>query len=316
MDLLKRQLLKDYDIVFKELVPLPQDASTKTYDRVITDNNESFVLMHYPDLDNKFEKFIEVSSALIKNKISAPRILGYDKKNQLVILEDFGDISLNKYLQNNPESSLSIYKKIIDIMHRMQSIQEHDLSEFHEPYSKNLLLNELKITVNWYFPYIGIENAKSLTDEYLSIWDQVLSKLPNFNDVFVHRDFHVDNLFVVKNSIGVIDFQDCVFGNPIYDLVSLLDDARIDVSSDIRAALIQYYAHITEGHLNDITTAYNILGAQRNSRILGVFARKAMQGNQGYVKFMPRVKNYLDNNLKIPELDTLLTWHKTHLIAT
>jgi len=170
------------------------------------------------------------------------------------------------------------------------------------------LLKELNIVINWYFPYSELQDHKLLGPQYIELLSQALDLLPKLPDVFVHRDFHVDNLFVVDGGIGILDFQDCLFGSPIYDLVSLLDDARAFVSPDLRDQSIAYYAKKVGADLDEVTRGYHIMGAQRNSRILGVFARKAMQGNDNYVGFMPRVASYLRQNLAIAELKELRDW--------
>jgi aminoglycoside/choline kinase family phosphotransferase len=331
MDFIKRQFLKDCGIEFTELVALPQDASSKTFDRVIvkqplgyyTPNSgqtlkvseahnytkeKSLILMHYPDEDSQFAKFISVSQALLKNQILAPEVFGYNEEHSLVLLEDFGDISVNKYINQNPDQRLAIYKEMIDIMWQMQNVSHIYLGGHHQSYPKELLLKELRITINWYFPYLGIKNTDTLAEDYLAIWSEILDNMPKSQEVFVHRDFHVDNLFVIARGIGVLDFQDCLFGSPIYDLVSLLDDARTDVPTYLRDELIGYYVGLSRFAVSDVMTEYNILGAQRNSRILGVFARKAVHGNESYLQFMPRVTGYLKNNLSAPELGKLRAW--------
>jgi aminoglycoside/choline kinase family phosphotransferase len=305
------QFLQNCNIKPKELITLPGDASSKKYYRVILERNlpktsaSSLILMHYPD--KNFAKFIEVANVLNAHHLLAPQVLHYEKTNHLMLLSDFGDTSLNKHLlEQNQDVRLAYYKRVIDAMLLMQKIPSSQLKDTYV-YNKSDWLGGVKMAINWYFPYLGI-NDEAIKADYLEIWSNILDLLPKFDDVFSHKDFHGDNILLINDSIGMIDFQDCIFTSPIYDLVSLVDDARIDVSPYLRDELINYYISLTGFDPKDVKVAYDILGAQKNSRILGVFARKALQENNNYVKFMPRTTKYLENNLKIPELHILEKW--------
>jgi aminoglycoside/choline kinase family phosphotransferase len=305
------QFLDNCQIKSKEVVSMLGDASSKKYYRIMTQDDlknpqpSSFILMHYPD--ENFDKFMDVEKVLNAHNILAPKVLHHDKASSLMLLSDFGDISLNKYLLTfDQDVRLSYYKRALDTMLRMQKIPSWQLKDA-PIYTKSDWSKGVKMALNWYFPYLGIDN-KTLEDQYLEIWSQILDLLPRFDDVFSHRDFHGDNILLTNGSIGIIDFQDCIFTSPIYDLVSLLDDARIDVDERLRDELIDYYISLTGFDKHEVWLAYNILGAHKNSRILGVFARKALQGNNDYVKFMPRTTKYLESNLKIPQLESLEKW--------
>jgi aminoglycoside/choline kinase family phosphotransferase len=317
MPIIKNQFLKNCGLQSAKLVKMPQDASTKTFDRVLSSGSDSLILMHYPQESDDFDKFIIVSKVLIQNSLLAPKVLACDKKNSLVLLQDFGDLSVKKYLQTNFVDKILVYQKIIAAMAQMQNIEAKMLGNYYKQYCSETLLNELKITTNWYFQYAGVKN--SIIEQFFTIWQKKLQELPSFKEVFVHRDFHVENLFIVDNQIGIIDFQDCVFGSPIYDLVSLLDDARFDVTDELRTNCINYYLELNtlEAKAKDVLLAYHILGAQRNSRILGVFARKALQGDSKYVHLIPRVIGYLKNNLLSPELCDLADfYHENNILVT
>jgi aminoglycoside/choline kinase family phosphotransferase len=306
MDEIKDQFLKNCGLHSFKLVQMPQDASSKSYSRIwAEDSSWSMILMHYPEDALSFDKFIVIAKALSQIGLVTPKIIDFDSQNSLVLLQDFGDISINKHLKNKSVDKLFLYKRLVDVMLEMQKLPPSLLSHHAASYSKELLLKELNVFINWYLPYIDLQNHELFAEKYIELSKQAQNLLPNSNDVFVHRDFHVDNLFLVNGGIGILDFQDALFGSHLYDLVSLLDDARAEVPADLRDQIISYYAKKTGGDIDQITRSYHIIGAQRNSRILGVFARKTMQGNNNYVSFMPRVLDYLRQNVAICQLKEL-----------
>ena len=316
MPIIKSRFLKNCGLESVKLVKLPQDASTKTFDRVMVPGADSLMLMHYPESYDNFDKFIIASKAIIQAGLLAPKVLACDKKNFLVLLEDFGDLSVNKYMQNDFVDRSLVYKKIINTLCQMQTITPSLMGEHSAAYCNQTLLNELKVTTNWYFPYLGLNKEGALVEQFFTMWHKILNTLPFLGNVFVHRDFHVDNLYMVNNQIGIIDSQDCLFGSPLYDLVSLLDDARVDVDKELKDFILNYYLGITGFNRQELSLAYNILGAQRNSRILGVFARKAMQGNNNYTHLIPRVIDYLHDNLLAPELKEVADFYYENNILT
>jgi aminoglycoside/choline kinase family phosphotransferase len=140
------------------------------------------------------------------------------------------------------------------------------------------------------------------------------------------RDYHSPNLIWLPQrqglkQVGLIDFQDAVLGHPAYDLVSLLQDARVDVSARCEADLLDYYCASRsrlDGRFDaeKFRQAYGVLAAQRNSKILGIFVRlKIRDGKQGYLKHIPRLSHYLDRTLGAPHLRELRTWYETWLPA-
>jgi len=113
-------------------------------------------------------------------------------------------------------------------------------------------------------------------------------------------DFHVDNLLLLKDGqIGIIDYQDAIIGSPLYDVVSLLQDARRFVDFELADRLLEYYCNVVKGNIEEIKTIYHILGLQRNIRILGIFARKSIKtGDDSYIKkYEPILKRYIKHSL-------------------
>jgi aminoglycoside/choline kinase family phosphotransferase len=155
-------------------------------------------------------------------------------------------------------------------------------------------------------------------------WQTLLAQLAADASGWVLRDVHSPNLIWLAGRagparVGIIDFQDAMRGSPAYDLVSLLQDARLDVSADLERRLLDRYCAAAARHdgafdAADFRFAYWALGAQRNTKILGIFARLACRdGKPRYLRHMPRIWGYLDRCLAFPGLETLAAWYEHHL---
>jgi len=317
-DKLRVDFLKNY---FKsaefEAHPLPADASFRTYYR-ITYKSENFILMDSPLIYYSLAPFIKIAEFLLHHNFSAPEIYHTDPTNGFLLLEDFGSINIANYLleQKDIQNKEQIYKEIIDLLVALQALTPPSNLEI---YDKVILLKELELYTDWYLPLkSGRPVSPELKSEFLKLWEAPLAHLPNTASCLVLRDYHVENMMLLSksgiNSIGLLDFQDAVIGHPLYDVASVLEDARIDVPADFAYKFLDYYLQQTgigkmEGYLS-----YHILGAQRNSRILGVFARKAIRdGQKNYLKYIPRVLNYLENDLKCEVLNPIKIWIEDNL---
>ena len=133
----------------------------------------------------------------------------------------------------------------------------------------------------------------------------IYNKLSFENHVFVHRDFHLANFLInKKNEIGIIDSQDAIIGNPLYDLTSLVDDVRVKIKKDIREKLFNYYLKKTKIRkiaLINMKNDYDILSVQRNLKILGIFVRLYKRDNKPhYLKYLPRTWELIIERMKNP----------------
>lgn len=187
-------------------------------------------------------------------------------------------------------------------------------------YDEELYLREVSLFPDWFLPKIlGEHRASELRSEYMNIWRGILSSANLSKEIFVHRDFHADNLMWLgersgAKRVGLLDFQDGVFGDAAYDMVSLLEDARRDVSLELAESMIARYLSETGIDEGNFRTAYDILGAQRNSKIIGIFVRLAVRdGKDGYLKFLPLVWSYLQRDVANPLLKDLRKWLKTNV---
>ena len=162
--------------------------------------------------------------------------------------------------------------------------------------------------------------------QFIAEWNHVFDRLLALPKALVLRDYHSPNLLAMPQRAGVagtgiIDFQDGLIGHAAYDLVSLLQDARLDVPETIERQLLPYYmaqAAATEPGFDaaSFEFAYRALGAQRNTKILGIFVRLARRdGKPGYLKHIPRIWRYLERDLQHDGLKGLRAWYDRELPA-
>lgn len=294
------------------LFPLPADASFRRYIR-ISQHGKTAIVMDAPPLHEKVDSFISVNHYLRQQGLAAPEIFATDTENGFLLLEDFGDTTFTKVLQNHPAKEIALYQKAIDILIELQAAPP---METLEDYSQDHLITEATLLLEWYFPTLyGEPLSRELQEAYLHIWKKLLPLTEQLPTVTVLRDYHADNLMWQETSddmgrVGILDFQDALRGSPIYDMVSLLEDARRDVSpATVQAMISRYLEGSPQITRKDFLASYAILGAQRNFKIVGIFARKAARDKQAhYLKFLPRVWRHISNDLTHPLLLPLKEW--------
>jgi hypothetical protein len=305
-----QQLVSQVEFPKWSITELPRDASFRTYYRISVAPNSSFILMDSPPNIYNLRPFIDIANFLNSQGFSAPQIYQQDEANGFLLLEDFGTTNITNYLST--QNAKEVYRLILDLLCELQTKSPPQGLTI---YSKEQLLDELSVFIDWYPNYSlnrPIDEDSKL--EFFVIWQEILNSLPEVNSCLVLRDFHVDNMMKLERpgikSLGLLDFQDALIGSPIYDLVSVLEDARRDVPFEFASQLIDYFT-AKSPHLSrsDIDLSYHIHGAQRNMRILGVFARKFQRDkSENYLKLIPRVKKYLNRDLAHPSLKKLKDW--------
>ncbi len=306
---IKKYLPQDFAIT-----PIKGDAGLRSYFRIKI-GVESYILMDCPLEYCSIIPFVEMASYLRSNGFLAPQIIAYDSNEGLMILEDFGDVNIKNLIQNTPSNERkNIYHKMLDII---VSLQQKTPPKNLRIFDNKLLLSELSVFTDYYVPMVLKRKLdESELKEYEDIWQEILEKQINIENSIVLRDYHVENIMYVNKSLelgdfGLLDFQDALIGSPIYDLVSVLEDARIEVPRDLAMDCIEYFAQQKNLAISDVLINYSILGAQRNSRILGVFARKFLRDkNDSYLKYIPLVQKYLKYDLSHPIMSKLKNWHE------
>ena len=317
-------LLGATPFVDAQLFPLAGDASFRRYIRV-RKGDHAAMLMDAPPGKEDVRPFMTIAKYLHAQGYSAPAILAADSDAGLLLLEDLGDDSFTAMLKRDGNLEPELYAAAIDLL-----AQWHDSKyRFSDPtklalprYNHELLMREVALFSDWYLPQIaGKAKAAALRDEYLDIWSAILSSAPLAQTVWVHRDYHADNLMWLPKRlglkrVGLLDFQDGVYGDAAYDLVSLLEDARRDVPKALAEQMVGRYIAASGAQREQFLSSYAVLGAQRNSKIIGIFSRLAARDKKlAYLNFMPRVWKHLENDLAHPLMRPLKSWLDLHVPA-
>ena len=297
------------------IVPLAGDASFRRYFRVV-DGARTAVLMDAPPDKEDSRPFLDLAAHLVKLGFSAPRALAVDLAEGLILLEDFGDKRVAPLLAADPAPEHDIYATAIDIL---AALHEHAPPAV-APYHRGELLREVNIVTEWYLPTVGAAgDAPAYEAAWDAVWQDVIAE-SEARPVLVLRDYHADNLMVLDDRrglqrLGLLDFQDGVAGHPAYDLVSLLQDARRDVDPRLEAEMLDRYMSARGiADRQRFRANYEVLGAQRNAKILGVFTRLwKRDGKPGYRAFQPRVWGYLERNFRHEALAPVRAWFDAHL---
>lgn len=296
------------------VVPLAGDWSFRRYFRIHDADGHSAVLMDAPPEKEDSRPFIKVGRTLGTMGFSAPKVIASDLDAGLILLEDFGDDRVGPLLTREPERECAIYQTAIDILVELHRYPSGDLP----PYDAHELLREARLFPDWYLPSIGLPEAPGYDAAWAGLWPQVAATPP----VMTLRDYHADNLMLLDrsglNTLGLLDFQDALAGHPAYDLVSLLQDIRRVLSHGLEEALIaRYLAARPEIDRIAFRTAYDILGGQRNLKILGVFTRLwARDGKRANPKYVPRAWTLVEGNLQRSALAPVKAWFDAHIPAS
>ncbi|MBS1240131.1 MAG: aminoglycoside phosphotransferase [Proteobacteria bacterium] len=283
--------------------PLAGDASFRRYFR-IRDGSRTAMLMDAPPPEEDPGPFLGVASWLTANGHRAPAIFAEDRARGLVLLEDFGAERMRDWLDEHPGAEEATYRTAIDALVRLHA----SLPGPFAPYDMEAYQREAGLFPEWYCPAAGIEVD---APAYAAAWNEVLAPLlPRQKPgVTVLRDYHAENIMLLPDGTqGLIDFQDALVGHPAYDIVSLLQDARRDVSPELEAAMLAHYCAQADCG-PDFAADYARLGAQRNAKIVGIFARLwKRDGKPRYLAFIPRVWENLERDLCHPALEPVAEW--------
>jgi aminoglycoside/choline kinase family phosphotransferase len=303
-----------------KLTLLPGDASARRYFR-LADQGRRAMLMDAPPPED-VARFVRIARLLHRLDYSAPLILAADAEAGFLVLEDLGDQTYTRLIDSGGDEE-SLYGLATDLLADLHERFDPGAAHGVPPYSDEILLEEAGRFVLWFLPAAtGAAVLESVAAEYTALWRQVLPLARAAPDSLVLRDFHIDNLMLLDGrrglqACGLLDFQDAVIGPVAYDLVSLIEDARRDVSVPVQAAMrARYLAQRPQLDRAAFERALAVLGAQRHAKIIGLFCRLCLRdGKPGYLRYLPRVWRQLETSLAHPALAELEGWMARHVPA-
>jgi tRNA threonylcarbamoyl adenosine modification protein YjeE len=325
---------------------LQGDASSRAYETLDRPDGAHAILMISPPrpdgppirygksystiarLAENVRPFVALANGLLSRGVTAPKILAQDLDAGLLLVEDLGRVGVVD--ENGP-----IAERYIEAVAVLARLHSHTLPDvlpvdgagvYHiPPYDLDALLIEVELLLDWYIDHVArVSVASGARAIFVNLWRQALIDIAASAPTWTLRDYHSPNLIWLADReglqrIGVIDFQDCVLGHPAYDVVSLAQDARVTVGAELEMKLLAHYARLRrEADANfdmaGFAKAYAILGAQRATKILGIFARLDLRdGKPQYLAHLPRVEAYLKKSLRHPALTDIRGWCETNL---
>jgi aminoglycoside/choline kinase family phosphotransferase len=333
--------------------PLPADASTRRYERLLLPGGGAVMLMdappstespacepHWSDQERlaagwnatarlaagRVDAFVAVAGYLNALGLSAPHIYAHDARRGLAAVEDFGDGAFARLIEQGADER-ELYLAAIDALAVLHSAPAPARLERLGgawpllPYDALALKAGADLFVEW---TPKLKTALDFSGEARAQWDALWTDIARRGEagasVMAHRDFHAENLIWLHDRqgaarVGMIDFQDAVLAHPSWDLHSLLQDARRDVPPELETlALERYFSHRPDLDREAFMADYAALAALNEARILGVFARLVVRdGKPRYLAFMPRMWRQLERNLANPALADLQAWFDRHV---
>ena len=294
---------------------LAADASFRRYDRV-SDGDRHAILMDAPPPKEDVQPFLVVARHLAGLGYSAPRILAEDAAAGFLLLEDLGDATFTRLLASGADEK-SLYLMATDLLidlHRRPADQAVPVG--CPDYDNDRLLDEAALLTDWYMPQVlGAPVSATASADYLDLWKTALGRACSVPESLVLRDYHADNLMQIDGregvaACGLLDFQDAVRGPVTYDLVSLIEDARRDVSPAVADSVMEHYlAAFPALNRDDFAGSLAVLGAQRHAKVIGIFTRLCVRdGKADYLKHIPRVWRLLEAACSHPSLAPIRGW--------
>ncbi len=295
---------------------LAQDASFRRYYRVHS-NSGSYILMDAPWPQEDVKPFVRIAEHLRGSGLYSPKIIEKDVDHGFLLLQDFGDQTFTRLLRHKTDAT-TLYRSAVDVLVRLN--EDPAAMQVDVPlYDLQALLDEVSLLPDWYFQLV---HKKPVDDDsrtqFRKIWTGVFSSMPQPATSLVLRDFHVDNLMLVDTDsgtkCGLLDFQDALIGPMAYDLASLLQDARRDISLEFEKYFIEYYlSHMPLLDRENFLLWYKTLAAQRHAKVLGIFSRLCLRdGKCDYLAHLPRVMKLFERAFSLPSFEPLKNWMNQH----
>ena len=321
-----QQLLAQAGLGAHRVQPLPADASPRCYARVL--GAGKLVMQDRDDLGS-FAAFVRLSQHLAALGLSAPQVLHSDMTRGIALIEDFGTDTYGALLARGHDER-ALYALAVDALvhlHRHSQACAVDVPA----YDLAMMLDEISRLSHWLGPELNPSlDIAAFDSAFRALWLSALMPLEQAPPALVLRDFHIDNLMLLPartgvQACGLLDFQDAVIGAGVYDLASLLQDARRDLAPGLEQEMLdRYLSGLMPQSRGDVLHSYHLLAAQRHTRLMGQFIRLLRRDNKpGYLRFMPRVAGQMQTALRAAGLyeieafldNTLPLWRQAGQIA-
>ncbi|MFO1131590.1 MAG: tRNA (adenosine(37)-N6)-threonylcarbamoyltransferase complex ATPase subunit type 1 TsaE [Hyphomicrobiales bacterium] len=272
---------------------------------------------------------IAINAVLCERGYSAPRTEAHDLAQGFAVMEDLGRNVYGRMMRDGQDMAEPMAAAVAVLADMAGRDWPHEVpldgQSYRVPsYDVEAQLIEVDLLPSWFWPHLnGSAISATALAEFEALWMDLLPLTQKGHRVWALRDYHSPNLLWLPERrdlarVGIIDTQDALMGHPAYDLASLLQDARVDIDFGLADQLYEHYCALRRDdpqfERTEFGVAYAILGAQRATKILGIFARLSKRdGKHGYLRHIPRVSRYLERNLAHPRLAGLRRWFDTHL---
>lgn len=285
---------------------LAGDASDRRYERLFRGSKTAVLMDAPPGTGDDPKDFIHIADHLRSVGLSPPMILAKDLDNGFLLLEDLGDDLFARVVEKDPSAEKSLYLAATDVLLELQS---HPAPKGIPDLSADDWAEAAAFALDWYrFAATGLKPEETTRSRFLHSLSQLLRQYADGPRVLILRDYHAENLLYLPHrpgvrSVGLLDFQLGQMGQPAYDLVSLIQDARRDVSQTVADQCIRHFSAISQTDEMALRTSIAVIGVQRALRIMGIFARLCLaRGKSDYPHMLPRVWGQLQQNLTHPAL--------------
>jgi aminoglycoside/choline kinase family phosphotransferase len=286
------------------------DASFREFYRLKKGNRTSIIVKANKEKFKNLISYAIINKILKKNKINAPKLISNYYQHNMMEISDLGEKSFYDIILKKKDK-FNYYKDLIKIIFKLQKIKikkNYHLGKYKLKFQKYSLQNlhkESDLFFDWYLKFSSKNLKVGKIKRILKIeLNKIYKKLYFKNNTFVHRDFHASNIMINKKVFGLVDSQDAIIGNPLYDVASLIDDVRIKLPINLQNKLLKFYylkSKLKRENFENLKNDYDILSVQRNFKILGIFVRLSKRDNKSfYLKYLPHTWNLINRRLKNP----------------
>jgi len=306
-----------------KLKKISGDASFRKFYRVKKNNKTSIIVFARKEQYKNLIVYSFVNKILNSHNILSPKLLKNYYKDNMIEITDLGDKSFYDYIKNK-KNKFKDYKKLIELIIKLQKIKLKNQYYFcgkkikFTRYSLSHLHKESDLFFDWHLKYcsknLKLRKIKKILRKELN---NIYKKLYFQNNCFTHRDFHASNIMMTKKRLSLIDSQDAIIGNPLYDVASLIDDVRIKMPKNLQDDLFTHYIQKSKFRAKDqsyLKNDFDILSVQRNLKILGIFVRLYKRDKKpNYLKYLPYTWSLIQRRMRNPIFNKLNILFKKHL---